>query len=70
MTSTDTVRAAEKTVFDTADEMKAAGREAAGRTKEVGRSLKYALDESIRVRPYTTLIAAGLVGFAYAVLRR
>ncbi len=62
--------AAARKAADTFDDLKARTGEEAERAKDAALSLKDALDDCIRTRPYTTLIAAGALGFLYAVLRR
>lgn len=62
----DTRRKVEGAMSDAAD----AGREALDRAEKVRDSVGDAILHSIRVRPYTTLAIAGLIGFAYGALRR
>jgi len=47
-----------------------AGREALDGVERVRDSVSDAILHSIKVRPYTTLAIAGLIGFAYGALRR
>ena len=47
-----------------------ASRGALDSAERVGNSVNDAILHSIKVRPYTTLAIAGLIGFAYAALRR
>jgi hypothetical protein len=46
------------------------GREAVESAKEFGTGFADFIDESIRTRPYTTLMAAGFLGFLYGAFRR
>lgn len=62
----DTRRKVEGVMSDAAD----AGREALDRAENVRDSVGDAILHSIKVRPYTTLAIAGLIGFAYGALRR
>ena len=68
--ATETVRETANKVGETIADLQAQGREVAGQAQDLFGSLKAALDNSIRTRPYTTLIAAAAVGFLYAALRR
>jgi len=47
-----------------------ASRDALDRAERVRDSVSGAILHSIKVRPYTTLAIAGLIGFAYGALRR
>ncbi len=47
-----------------------AGRDALDAAERVHDSVSGAILHSIKVRPYTTLAIAGLIGFAYGALRR
>ena len=47
-----------------------AGRDALDAAERVRDSVSGAILHSIKVRPYTTLAIAGLIGFAYGALRR
>ena len=64
------LRSAEKTanaaISNTAD----AARGAVDSVEKVQDSVHGAILHSIKVRPYTTLAIAGLIGFAYGALRR
>ena len=62
-------REAKRNVEDAIDGLKAKGGEVAEQAQDVLDMLKGALDDAIRTRPYTTLLAAGAVGFLCAVLR-
>ncbi len=62
----DTRRKVEGAMSDAAD----AGREALDSAGRVRDSVGDAILHSIKVRPYTTLALAGLIGFAYGALRR
>ena len=46
------------------------GREALHGAREVRDTFDEAIRASLRTHPYTTLAIAGLIGFAYAVMRR
>ena len=46
------------------------GREAVQSARDVRDTLADALLKSIRTRPYTTIAAAGIVGFLYGAMRR
>jgi ElaB/YqjD/DUF883 family membrane-anchored ribosome-binding protein len=46
------------------------GREALRGAREVRDTLDDAIRNSVRTHPYTTLAIAGLIGFAYAAIRR
>lgn len=74
MSSTDTARAAirnvARSIGDTVDDLQAKGQQATEYASDIASTLKGALDDAIRTRPYMTLLAAGAVGFLYAVLRR
>lgn len=69
-TLTEATRDAAASVAGKISDLQQKGQDAAERAKDVGTSLKDALDESIRTRPYTTLLAAAALGFLYAVARR
>ena len=68
--ATETVRETADKVGETIADLQAQGREVAEQAQDLFGSLKTALDDSIRTRPYTTLIAAAALGFLYAALRR
>ncbi len=53
-------------ISNTAD----AARDAVDSAEKVHDSVNGAILHSIKVRPYTTLAIAGLIGFAYGALRR
>ena len=57
-------------IDDIVSDVSATGREALQGARDVGDTLADALLNAIKVRPYTTLAIAGLVGFAYGALRR
>jgi len=57
-------------IDDIVSNVGATGREALQGARDVGDTLADALLNAIKVRPYTTLAIAGLVGFAYGALRR
>jgi hypothetical protein len=57
-------------IDDIASDVGATGREALQGARDVGDTLADALLTAIKVRPYTMLAIAGLVGFAYGALRR
>ncbi|MBV8840764.1 MAG: hypothetical protein JO000_29855, partial [Alphaproteobacteria bacterium] len=63
MSSMDTPRAATRNVArsvgDKVDELQAKGQQATEYASDIGSTLKGALDDAIRTRPYMTLIAAG-----------
>ena len=46
------------------------GQEAVEAVREVGDNMKDALDESLKKRPYTTLVIAFGLGFLFGVMRR
>ena len=46
------------------------GQEALRSAREVRDTFDEAIRASLRTHPYTTLAVAGLIGFAYAVMRR
>jgi len=62
-------RKAARRVGDAVDDMQAKGQEAADRASDAASAVKAAFDDAIRTRPYTMLMAAGAIGFLYAVLR-
>ena len=66
---TATARDARRNVESAVDNLRAKGGEVAEQAQDVLDTLKGALDDAIRTRPYTTLLAAGAVGFLCAVLR-
>ena len=68
--ATETVRETANKVEETVADVQVQRREAAEQAQDLLGSLKVALDDSIRTRPYTTLIAVGVLGFLYAALRR
>ena len=68
-TLTATARDARRNVESAMDSLRAKGGEVTAQVQDVGDMLKGALDDAIRTRPYTTLLAAGAVGFLCAVLR-
>ncbi len=74
MSSLDTAGAATRNVArkaaDAVGDLRTKGEEAADYARDIGSTLKGALDDAVRTRPYTTLMAAGAVGFLYALLRR
>lgn len=66
---TATARDARRNLENAVDSLTAKGGEVAEQAQDVLEMLKGALDDAIRARPYTTLLAAGAVGFLCAVLR-
>jgi hypothetical protein len=61
-----TRRGVDRAISVTAD----ASRDALDSAERVRDSVRGAILHSIKVRPYTTLAVAGLIGFAYGALRR
>ena len=61
-----TERRVDSAISSTAD----AARSAVDHAERVQDSVHGAIMHSIKVRPYTTLAIAGLIGFAYGALRR
>lgn len=57
-------------VNDAVENVSDKGREALRGAREVRDSFDEALRASVRAHPYTTLAIAGLIGFAYAMMRR
>jgi ElaB/YqjD/DUF883 family membrane-anchored ribosome-binding protein len=74
MSSVETVgasaRDAKRAIDETVSDVRAKGEEVAERAHDALGTLREIVDESIRTRPYTTLMMAGAAGFLYAVLRR
>jgi hypothetical protein len=64
------MRSTRKTVEGAMSDAADAGREALDSAGRVRDSVGDAILHSIKVRPYTTLALAGLIGFAYGALRR
>jgi ElaB/YqjD/DUF883 family membrane-anchored ribosome-binding protein len=64
------LRGTEKKVDRAISNTANAARSAVDRAEKVQDSVHGAILHSIRVRPYTTLAIAGLIGFAYGALRR
>jgi ElaB/YqjD/DUF883 family membrane-anchored ribosome-binding protein len=64
------IRSTEKTVNSAISNTADAARGAVDRAEKVQDSVHGAILHSIKVRPYTTLAIAGLIGFAYGALRR
>jgi ElaB/YqjD/DUF883 family membrane-anchored ribosome-binding protein len=64
------MRSTRKTVEGAMSDAADAGREALDSAGRVRDSVGDAVLHSIKVRPYTTLAIAGLIGFAYGALRR
>jgi ElaB/YqjD/DUF883 family membrane-anchored ribosome-binding protein len=65
-----TARDAKRAIDETVSDVRAKGEEVAERAQDALGTLRKMLDDSIRKRPYTTLMMAGAAGFLYAVLRR
>ena len=55
---------------DAVENVSEKGQEALRGAREVRDRLDDAIRNSLRTHPYTTLAIAGLIGFAYAVIRR
>lgn len=66
----DQARDAKRAFGETVTDVRAKGEELAGHAQDAFTALRGALDDSIRTRPYTTLMMAAAAGFMYAVLRR
>jgi ElaB/YqjD/DUF883 family membrane-anchored ribosome-binding protein len=66
----NSAREAKRAVDETMSDLRDKGEEASERALETFGTLRDVLDDSIRKRPYTTLMAAAAAGFLYAVLRR
>jgi ElaB/YqjD/DUF883 family membrane-anchored ribosome-binding protein len=64
------IRSTEKKVDSAISSTADAARGAVDRVEKVQDSVHGAILHSIKVRPYTTLAIAGLIGFAYGALRR
>jgi ElaB/YqjD/DUF883 family membrane-anchored ribosome-binding protein len=64
------IRNARAGVDEAVSNAAAMGREAAQSARDVRDTLADALLKSIRTRPYTTIAAAGIVGFLYGAMRR
>jgi ElaB/YqjD/DUF883 family membrane-anchored ribosome-binding protein len=64
------IRTTEKKVDSAISSTADAARGAVDRVEQVQDSVHGAIMHSIKVRPYTTLAIAGLIGFAYGALRR
>jgi ElaB/YqjD/DUF883 family membrane-anchored ribosome-binding protein len=64
------IRGARTGIEDAAAEIGETGREALQGARDVRDGLDDFVLSSIRTRPYTTLVVAGLIGFAYGALRR
>jgi len=64
------LRSTEKKVDSAISNTADAARGAVDRVEKVQDSVHGAILHSIKVRPYTTLVIAGLIGFAYGALRR
>jgi len=55
---------------DAVENVNEKGREALRGAREVRDTFDDAIRNAVRTHPYTTLAIAGLIGFAYGVLRR
>ena len=64
------LRSTEKKVNSAIGTTADAARDAVDHAERVQDSVHGAIMHSIKVRPYTTLAIAGLIGFAYGALRR
>jgi ElaB/YqjD/DUF883 family membrane-anchored ribosome-binding protein len=64
------IRSAEKKVDSAITSTADAARGAVDGVEKARDSVRGAILHSIKVRPYTTLAIAGLIGFAYGALRR
>ena len=64
------IRSTEKKVDSAISNTADAARSAVDHAEKVQDSVHGAILHSIKVRPYTTLAIAGLIGFAYGALRR
>jgi len=64
------IRSTEKKVDSAISSAADAARNAVDHAEKVQDSVHGAIMQSIKVRPYTTLAIAGLIGFAYGALRR
>jgi len=64
------LRSTEKTVDRATSNTADAARSAVDSAEKIQDSVHGAILHSIKVRPYTTLAIAGLIGFAYGALRR
>ena len=64
------LRDAKAGLDDAVENVSEKGREALRGAREVRDTFDEAIRASVRTHPYTTLAIAGLIGFAYAVMRR
>jgi len=64
------LRSTEKTANAAISSAANASRDALDSAEQVRDNVNGAILHSIKVRPYTTLAIAGLIGFAYGALRR
>ncbi len=64
------LRSAEKKVDGAISNTAEVARGAVDSVERVQNSVRGAILHSIKIRPYTTLAIAGLIGFAYGALRR
>jgi len=64
------LRDAKAGLDDAVENVSETGREALRGAREVRDTFDEAIRASVRTHPYTALAIAGLIGFAYAVMRR
>jgi hypothetical protein len=64
------LRDAKAGLDDAVENVSEKGREALRGARDVRDTLDDTIRNSLRTHPYTTLAIAGLIGFAYAVMRR
>jgi ElaB/YqjD/DUF883 family membrane-anchored ribosome-binding protein len=64
------VRDAKAGLDDAVENISEKGQEALRGVRDVRDTVDDAIRNSVRTRPYTTLAIAGLIGFAYAAMRR
>ena len=64
------LRDAKAGLDDAVENVSEKGREALRGAREVRNTIDEAIRGSVRTHPYATLAIAGLIGFAYAVMRR
>jgi ElaB/YqjD/DUF883 family membrane-anchored ribosome-binding protein len=64
------LRDAKAGLDDAVENVSEQGREALRGAREMRDSFDDAIRNSVRTHPYTTLAIAGLIGFAYAAIRR
>ena len=68
--SISAIRSTERQVDSAISKSADAARSAVDHAEQIQDSVHGAILHSIKVRPYTTLAIAGLIGFAYGALRR